>query len=130
MSSPQSGNAAHSRFMTNESGVWMIESTEKYVLHIPLSKCEDNVVMDLNIDGIMEELIGQLDRNGFDSFYIAKVQSHYKSRIFDEVLITIFTDSSRELIGLFRNWFLKNNDVLRQEAFAYERNSRMVIEKL
>ncbi len=96
----------------------MIKLREKYVLHIPLSKFEDNVVMDLNIDGIIEELIGQLDSNGFDSFYIAKVQSSYKSRVFDEVLITIFTDSSRELIGLFRNWFLKNNDVLRQEAFA------------
>ena len=116
--------------MKNESGVWMIELTERYVLHIPLSKFEDSVVVELNIDENLDDLIGQLDSNGFDSFYIAKVQSHYKSRIFDEVLITIFTDSSRELIGLFRNWFLKNNNVLKQEAFAYERNNSLVIEKL
>ena len=108
----------------------MIELTEKYVLHIPLSKCEDDMVVDLNMDEILEDLISQLDMKGFDSFYITKVQSHYKSRIFDEVLITIFTDSGRDLVGLFRNWFLKNNNVLRQEAFAYERNNRLVIEKL
>lgn len=98
----------------------------KYVLHIPLYKYVDDELIPLEIDGIVDELIDDLN---LESFYITRVESHYKSRKFDEMLLTVFADSAG-IEDIFRDWFLKNNHILAQEAFSYECNNRMVIEKL
>lgn len=104
----------------------MIELDTKYVLHIPLNKFSNGGLVELDIEDLIDELMVSLD---IDSYYVTRVESHYKTRKYDELLITVFTNT--QTIGSqFRDWFLKNNHVLGQEAFAYEVNNRMIIEKL
>ena len=106
----------------------MIELTEKYVLHIPLYKYVDDELVLIEIDNLLDDLISDLSENGFENFYLTKAKVHYKSRCFDELLITIFT-SSNSPVEIFERWFRNNNDVLCQEAFAWEcRNSLFICE--
>ncbi|MDO5826240.1 MAG: hypothetical protein Q4Q22_07655 [Methanosphaera sp.] len=62
-----------------------------------------------------------------------KAKGFYKSRCFDELLITIFaseTDKKKSPEVIFKQWFIDNNDSLRQEAIAYEHNNKIIIENL
>ena len=102
----------------------------RYVLHIPLSKWENGEIVPLDVDEQVTELTSRLEVNGFDSFYLTRVKSHYKSRIYDELLITIFARDGDGPCGIFSDWFHSHNDVLCQEAFAVELNNRMIIENL
>ena len=101
---------------------------EKYVLHIPLSRFCDNKLESIEIDEILNDLIKQLEDRGYNSFYITNVTSYYKFRKFGELLITVFTSKTGGVDLIFK-WFKKNNDVLKQEAFSYEHQNRMIIEK-
>ena len=106
----------------------MLELTRKYVFHIPLCRYGDGM-HPIDIDEILDDLICRFADDGFDSFYVSEVKSHYRSRSFDGLLLTLFCDDdSPEMI--FRDWFLKNNAVLGQEALAFERDGKMIIEKL
>lgn len=101
----------------------------KYVLHIPLSRWENDGLKSLDVDDQIKDLINQLELNGFDSFYITKVESYYKSRKYDELLITIFAGTEESPQEIFKDWFSNNNDVLGQEAFAYELNNKLFIKE-
>lgn len=62
-----------------------------------------------------------------------KANGFYKSRCFDELLITIFAsedDSQLKPHLIFKKWFADNNDILNQESMAYEYNNTLNIEKL
>ena len=98
----------------------------KYVFHIPLYKYCDGELVSIDIDDLMDDLIEKL---GFESLYVTKVKSVYKKRVYDEILITVFT-SKGSPEEIFEKWFKVNNDVLCQEAFAYEFNDKMVVKKL
>lgn len=108
----------------------MIELDKKYVFHIPLHKYANGKLMEIDIDGVLDELIGRFNESGFDSLYITEVRSHYKSRHFDELLLTLFTSSEDNPEEIFRKWFAHNNDVLGQEAFGWECANRLFIEDL
>ncbi len=103
-----------------------MELNFRYVFHMPLYKYVDNELTPIEIDAILEELIADLNE---ESFYIARVESHYKSRKFDELLLTVFT-ASAGIEEVFKKWFFKNNHILCQEAFSFELNNTMYIEKL
>ena len=107
----------------------MIELTEKYVFHIPLYKYVDDELVAIEIDNLLDDLISDLSENGFENFYMTKAKAHYKSRCFDELLITVFT-SSNSPAGIFEEWFRNNNDILGQEAFGYECANSMIIHEL
>ena len=107
-------------------GEKMTELEKKYVFHVPLYKYVDGELVLIEIEDILEELFAQFYSNGFDSLYMAKIKSYYKKRLYDEILITIFT-SGDSPVCIFEEWFRKNNDVLCQEALAYEIGCRMVI---
>ncbi|WP_407422258.1 hypothetical protein [Methanobrevibacter sp.] len=51
----------------------MIELDKKYVFHIPLYKYVNNDLIPIPIENIIEELIKQFNKNGYDSLYITKV---------------------------------------------------------
>lgn len=102
----------------------------KYVLHIPLIMWENGKLRPLDVDGQINELISCLELKGFDGFYVTKVESHYKSRKYDELLITIFACGDDTPLPIFRHWFFKNNHILSQEAMAYEMGNKMIIEPL
>ena len=107
----------------------MIELTEKYVLHIPLYKYVADELDPIEIDDLLDDLISDLSENGFENFYLMKAKAHYKSRCFDELLLTIFT-TSKSPVAIFEKWFRHNNDILRQEAFGYEHANTMIIHEL
>ena len=104
----------------------MIELDEKYVFHIPLYKYVDGKLVRIEIDEILNDLIILFHQNGFDSLYMTKIKSYYKARLYDEILLTIFS-SAKSPVAIFEEWFRINNDLLGQEAFAYEIGDRMII---
>ncbi|MBR5503992.1 MAG: hypothetical protein IKV87_06085 [Methanobrevibacter sp.] len=114
----------------------MIELNKKYVFHIPLYKIEDDELIPINMDTILDDLIEQFEENGYDSLYMTDVKAYYKSRFFDEILISIFV-STEHLAKenhefpdrIFEKWFKQNKKELGQEAFAYEYNNKMFIGK-
>lgn len=115
----------------------MLILDNKYVFHIPLYKYADNKLIRLDIDETLSNLMQQLNNEGYESLYKTKVKSYYKSRSFDELLITLFvsqkrvSDNKQELPDkVFKRWFKQNNNILQQEAYAYEHNNSMIIESL
>lgn len=84
------------------------------------------------MDDILNELLDKFSENGYNSAYMTNVNAFYKSRSFDEVLITIFTTKNNSELpeDIFSIWFKDNNTVSCQEAFAYECGDKMFIEKL
>lgn len=107
----------------------MIELNCRYVFHVPLYRCAGGKLVRIEIDALLDELIGELNDGGFEDFYFTEAKAHYKKRCFDEVLITIFSASSSPL-GIFQKWFRRNNEALGQEAFAWECGNSLFIENL
>ena len=68
----------------------------KFVLHVPLYRFTGNELEMIEIDELLNELLSELSSNGFDG-YISKVKSFFKSRMYDELLITIFAGDTRVL---------------------------------
>lgn len=108
----------------------MIELDKKFVFHIPLYKYVNGELIAIDIDDVLNDLFDDFKNNGYDSAYFTNVKSLYNSKIFDEILITIFTSSEKTPENIFKEWFIKNNSVLQQEAFAYECGNSMFIEDL
>lgn len=102
----------------------MKELDKKYVFHIPLYRFEDDELIKLEIGDALDDLIAQLNCDGL---YITKVRSFYKSRCFDELLVSLFVSDSENPEEIFKKWFTNNNDVLGQESFSYECGNRMYI---
>jgi len=100
------------------------ELDKKYVFHIPLYKFEDDELIKLEIDDVLDDLMALLKS---DSLYITKVRSFYKSRCFDELLVSLFVSGSEKPEEIFKEWFRTNNDILGQESFSYECGDRMFI---
>lgn len=107
----------------------MIELDEKYVFHIPLCRFSEGELERIEIDDLLDDLIARFHKSGFESLYMTSVKSYYKTRLYDEILITIFT-SGKSPVGIFKEWFYNNNGVLGQEAFAYEASGRMFVLEL
>ncbi len=107
----------------------MMELNRKYVFHIPLCKFENDDLGPIDIDGLLDDLIRKFSQRGFEGFYITKSKAYYKSRCFDELLLTMFADCD-EPEEIFAEWFTANNDVLGQEAFAWEMGNSLFIEEL
>ena len=93
----------------------MIELDTKCVFHIPLYKFIDDELILIDIDEILDDLIGQFSENGYDSLYMTKVKG-------------VYNKESPEII--FKKWFMENNNLLEQEAFAYEWNNSLFIEEI
>ena len=108
----------------------MMELNTKYVFHMPVYKYIENRLVLIEYDKILDDLIDQLNKSGFNSLYMAEVKGYYKSRSFDELLITLFCSSKESPEIIFKKWFIGNNDILEQESFAYECNNSMFIEEL
>ena len=100
----------------------------RYVLHIPLSRWENDSLIALDVD-ILDELINLWNFKD-STVSISPVVSYYKSCRFNEVILTIFARSNERPHEIFKKWFQDHNDVLGQEAFAYEIGNKMIIEKL
>ena len=107
----------------------MIELNTKYVFHIPLCQWENDELVPIDIDGLLDDLIAEFSRKGFEGFYLTRSKAYYKSRRFDEILMVMFADCD-EPEGIFAEWFRANNNVLGQEAFAWEMGNSLFIEDL
>ena len=110
----------------------MIKLNDKYVFHLPLYKFVNDELITIDFN-IISDLMDSFSENGYENAYVMKVKGYYKSRAFDELLITIFTSSEVNNLkpdSIFKEWFIKNNNILEQDAFAYEFNGEMFIFKL
>ena len=103
--------------------------THKYVLHIPAHK--NKTLEKIDMDEPLNKLIKLLKRE-YTSFYKQEATGYYKDNMaFGEVLITIFTKTEQESPEkLFRKWYKEHNSILEQEAYAYEHDNTIIIEKL
>ena len=108
----------------------MMELDKKYVFHVPLFRYDGGELTELDIDEALDELILQFSEHGFDSLYVTKAKGYYKSRCFDELLLSLFASSGDNPQDIFIDWFERNNDVLGQEAMGWECADRMFIKKL
>lgn len=111
----------------------MIELDKKYVFHIPVHRFETETGQVVNIDMeiLLDELVYMLNKEGYHSFYMSDVKGFYKNRSFDELLITIFVgNDDTRACDIFKEWFKKNNNMLKQESFAYECNNKLFIEEI
>ncbi|MBR0270694.1 MAG: hypothetical protein IJQ68_01695 [Methanobrevibacter sp.] len=108
----------------------MIKLNKKYVFHIPQYKFENDKLIAIDTEKLIEEFISTLNENGYTSTYLSDVKSYYKNKSYTETLITLFTTQENEPEKLFRQFFHKNNSILKQEAFAYECEDKMFIEDL
>lgn len=107
-----------------------MELDSKYVFHIPLYKYEDNRLTPLEIDDILCELFDEFHKKGFEGMYVSKVKSRYKGRDYSELLVTLFTTEDKSPEEIFERWFVKNNEMLKQDEFAYEKGNAMTIVRL
>ncbi len=107
----------------------MIRLNRKYAFHVPLYRFTSGELVMIEIDDILDELLAEFNDKGFDSLYVTKINSHYKKRQFDELLITIFCNDDLPC-EIFEQWFRRHNDILLQEAFAYEIGNDMIINDL
>ena len=107
----------------------MLKLMKKYVFHIPLFKYQNTELVKIDIDKHLKELIENLNDEGFESFYITSVKNYYKSRCFEELLLTLFTLNHESPEIIFLEWFKKKNHILKQEAVSYECNGSMFVEK-
>ncbi len=107
----------------------MIRLNQKYAFHIPLYKYVSGGLVMIEIDDILDELISEFNHSGFGSMYVTKINSYYKKRQFDEIVITVFSNDDLPC-EIFGAWFRRHNDVLDQEAFAYEIGNSMIIDSL
>ena len=114
----------------NSTVIKMTVLDVKYVFHIPLCKFKQDKLSPLKGDEIIDDLISECSESGFDSLYMTRVKSCYKARLYDEILITLFTTDDRAPEEIFEGWFRKNNKMLEQEEFAYEKGDRMIIGRL
>ena len=114
----------------NSTVIKMTVLDVKYVFHIPLYKFTQDRLSPLNGDEIIADLISEFSESGFDSLYMTKVKSCYRARLYDEILITLFTTDDRAPEEIFEGWFRKNNEMLEQIEFAYEKGDRMIIGRL
>ena len=114
----------------NSTVIKMTVLDVKYVFHIPLCKFTQDKLSPLNADEIIDDLISEFSESGFDSLYMTKVKSCYMGRLYDEILITLFTTENRAPEEIFEGWFRKNNEILEQVEFAYEKGDRMIIGRL
>ena len=74
----------------------MMELDRKYVFHIPLYRYADGDLIEIDMGVVLDELIDRFAESGFDSLYITKVRGHYRSRSFDEMLLTLFCQIRRQ----------------------------------
>jgi hypothetical protein len=111
----------------------MNKLNQKYVLHIPCYKHDATHLIKLDMETLIGGLISKLEKHGYESLYMSKVKGYYKTRCFDEILLTIFTSSNnneKTPAIIFKEWFIEQNNILEQEAYAYEENNNLIIEEL
>ncbi|MDO5849752.1 MAG: hypothetical protein Q4P14_00930 [Methanobacteriaceae archaeon] len=109
----------------------MIKLDDKYIFHLPLYKYANEELIAID-SSIISNLMDLFNEKGYENAYVMKVKGYYKSRSFDELLITIFTSSTDNIKpdSIFKDWFIENNDILEQDSFAYEYNDEMFIFEL
>ena len=101
--------------------------TQKYVLHIPEYKHENNQTAYIkNIDEIIEKLTRKLEEKSY-SYYIIDAHAQYNGRKYTEKLINIYSQEKKTIPKIFEEWFKSNNSYLKQESFAYEENGKLFI---
>lgn len=108
-----------------------MEYRTKLTLHVPCVT-RDNGLIKVDYKSFKKRLLEELEAAGVTSFYTQAATGYYKGAEYDEVLWTVFCDPERKdtIIDVFCRTFRESNSFLRQEAFAYECDGKLVVENL
>ncbi len=104
----------------------------KLTLHVPCVAKESGGLVKINYEEFKSRLIKALADVGVNSYYTQAATGYYDGAEYDEVLWTVYCekqDGDKIAEALCRT-FRESNDILKQEAFAYERNGVMTVENL
>jgi hypothetical protein len=106
-----------------------IAFNNKLALHIPHFAWEDGKLIDIEYDRLKDRLSEKLCELGIDGWFSVPATGYYKGRAYEQEILTVFcNDQQKEaVIEAFRNSYFELKDVMRQEAFAYECNTRLSI---
>lgn len=102
----------------------------KIVLHIPHFAFSDGGLVEIDCYGFCKALCERMNGNGITDWYETNAFGRYKGRRYDQELWTLFVrpDQKDVVLESFREMFSEWNDVLQQEAFAYELNGVLHVE--
>ena len=105
--------------------------THKLVFHIPQKALVHGVALEIPFSALFPNLVTALYDAGVSGFYVVDGVGFYEGRTYPEKLVTVFCeDAPEDVEKAYRDWFRHFNDVLQQEAFAYEVDGVLHIEKL
>lgn len=108
-----------------------MEYNAKLVFHIPC-KAWDNGLTDIDYKAFKQILLNDLAAIGLTNSYTVSAAAYYKGREYEELLLTVFCENQYKdkAAETFRQAFRRHNDIMRQEAFAYECNGNLTVEEL
>lgn len=103
----------------------------KLVFHIPQKALVHGVALEIPFSELFPNLVTALYAAGLSGFYVVDGVGFYKGRTYPEKLVTVFCGDTMEAVeSAYQDWFQRFNDVLQQEAFAYEVDGELVIKDL
>lgn len=108
-----------------------MEYKTKLVFHIPCAAWNNGLIA-VNYNAFKQALIKAFAEIGLTSLYSVTVKGYYKGREYDEILLTVFSNlrGANAAVNAFRKCFEEHNDMMKQEAFAFERDGVLTVETL
>ncbi|MGI5976742.1 MAG: hypothetical protein ACOX68_03500 [Candidatus Limivicinus sp.] len=106
-------------------------SDVKLVLHVPHFSWCGKLTENQHV-AFLRYLRAELGAAGFTAFYSVPATGFYSGRSYAEELVTVFCaeDKKEHIIKIFEAAYRTHNDLLQQEAFAYECGGMLFTEEL
>ena len=99
----------------------------KLVFHIPQKTWIEGELLDIyGLEKAEEKLFAMLYEGGVTSFYLTEATGYYNGRHYPETLLTVFGDTL-SVSKVFEHWCEAHQSILRQEAYAYELDGKLIV---
>lgn len=104
----------------------------KLVLHIPHYAWINDEITKINYHLFKELLTRHLAMKNILAWNISLSTGCYKGRDYEQELLTVFchADVAKDIIAIFYDVYNANNNIMHQESFAYEYNSKLIVVNL
>ncbi len=108
-----------------------MEYKTKLVFHIPCATW-NNGLIPVNYNAFKQILLEAFAEIGLTSLYTVSAKGYYKGREYDEILLTVFSSlrGANAAVNAFRKCFKERNNLMKQEALAFERDGVLIVEAL
>ena len=99
----------------------------KAVLHIPRQYWDGAQLRDLDLQKVLPALTELLETIGISGWHETEAYGHFKGRRYPELQITVFDTDPMAVEQVFRQWIEDAHPQLRQEAYAWEMDGKLVL---